>query len=64
LSALCKTLYEKSFGALVERINRALDQPSSKVKATLIGVLDIAGFEIFDVNGYEQLFINYTNEKL
>ncbi len=28
LSALCKTLYEKSFGALVERINRALDRPS------------------------------------
>ena len=62
LSALCKTLYEKSFGALVERINRALDRPSSK--ATFIGVLDIARFEIFDVNGYEQLLINYTNEKL
>jgi len=62
LSALCKTLYEKSFGALVERINRALDRPSSK--STFIGVLDIAGFEIFEVNGYEQLLINYTNEKL
>lgn len=62
LSALCKTLYEKSFGALVERINRALDRPSSK--STFIGVLDIAGFEIFDKNGYEQLLINYTNEKL
>ena len=62
LSALCKTLYEKSFGSLVERINRALDRPSSK--STFIGVLDIAGFEIFEVNGYEQLLINYTNEKL
>ncbi|EJD07825.1 nonmuscle myosin heavy chain b [Fomitiporia mediterranea MF3/22] len=62
LSALCKTLYEKSFGALVDRINRALDRPSSK--STFIGVLDIAGFEIFDVNAYEQLLINYTNEKL
>jgi myosin heavy chain 9/10/11/14 len=62
LSALCKTLYEKSFGALVERINRALDRPSSK--STFIGVLDIAGFEIFDRNGYEQLLINFTNEKL
>ena len=62
LSALCKTLYEKSFGMLVDRINRALDRPSSK--STFIGVLDIAGFEIFDINGYEQLLINYTNEKL
>ncbi|KAI0726107.1 nonmuscle myosin heavy chain b [Fomitopsis betulina] len=62
LSALCKTLYEKSFGKLVDRVNRALDRPSSK--STFIGVLDIAGFEIFDVNGYEQLLINYTNEKL
>jgi myosin protein heavy chain len=62
LASLCKTLYEKSFGCLVDRINRALDRPSSK--STFIGVLDIAGFEIFDVNGYEQLLINYTNEKL
>jgi myosin protein heavy chain len=62
LGSLCKTLYEKAFGALVERINRALDRPSSK--STFIGVLDIAGFEIFDVNGYEQLLINYTNERL
>ena len=46
LSALCKTLYEKSFGALVDRINRALERPTS-TKSTFIGVLDIAGFEIF-----------------
>jgi len=62
LGALSKTLYEKSFGALVDRINRALDRPMSK--STFIGVLDIAGFEIFEVNAYEQLLINYTNEKL
>jgi myosin heavy chain 9/10/11/14 len=62
LGSLCKTLYEKSFGLLVDRINRALDRPSSK--STFIGVLDIAGFEIFETNGYEQLLINYTNEKL
>ncbi|KZV70119.1 hypothetical protein PENSPDRAFT_455680 [Peniophora sp. CONT] len=62
LSAMAKTLYERSFGALVERINRALDRPASK--ANFIGVLDIAGFEIFELNGYEQLLINYTNEKL
>ncbi|KAG8951087.1 hypothetical protein FRC04_006746 [Tulasnella sp. 424] len=62
LSALCKTLYEKSFGALVDRINFALDRPSNKT--TFIGVLDIAGFEIFIENSFEQLCINYTNEKL
>ena len=62
LAALCKTLYEKLFGLLVDRINRALDRPSSK--STFIGVLDIAGFEIFETNTYEQLLINYTNEKL
>jgi myosin protein heavy chain len=49
LGALCKTLYEKSFGALVDRINKALDRPS--MKSTFIGVLDIAGFEIFTENG-------------
>jgi myosin protein heavy chain len=62
LAALCKTLYEKSFGSLVDHINRALDRPSPKT--TFIGVLDIAGFEIFETNAYEQLLINYTNEKL
>ena len=62
LGALSKTLYEKTFGALVDRLNRALDRPASK--SAFIGVLDIAGFEIFDINGYEQLLINYTNEKL
>lgn len=48
LAALAKCLYEKSFGKMVERINEALGRPSTK---TFIGVLDIAGFEIFDVNG-------------
>ncbi|KZV83973.1 hypothetical protein EXIGLDRAFT_301029 [Exidia glandulosa HHB12029] len=62
LGALCKTLYEKTFGSLVDRVNRALDRPAPK--STFIGVLDIAGFEIFQENGFEQLCINYTNERL
>ena len=48
LAALSKALYEKNFGGMVERINQALGRPSTK---TFIGVLDIAGFEIFEVNG-------------
>ncbi|WWC87933.1 uncharacterized protein L201_002833 [Kwoniella dendrophila CBS 6074] len=62
LAALCKFMYEKTFGWMVDRINTALDRPSAK--SLSIGVLDIAGFEIFDENSYEQLLINFTNEKL
>jgi myosin heavy chain 9/10/11/14 len=47
LDALAKTLYEKSFGYLVERINQSMERPS--IKSSFIGVLDIAGFEIFKV---------------
>ncbi|KAK4049374.1 class II myosin [Microbotryomycetes sp. JL201] len=61
LAALSKTLYEKMFGAIVDIINAALGQPTTK---TFIGVLDIAGFEIFETNSFEQLLINLTNEKL
>ncbi|GAA5835394.1 hypothetical protein JCM11251_005222 [Rhodosporidiobolus azoricus] len=69
LGALSKSLYEKNFGSLVERINRSLGGGSvagagAAGKKTFIGVLDIAGFEIFDTNGFEQLCINLTNEKL
>jgi myosin protein heavy chain len=62
LDSLAKTLYEKSFGYLVERINQSMERNS--MKTSFIGVLDIAGFEIFKTNGFEQLCINYTNEKL
>ncbi|KAL1406362.1 class II myosin [Vanrija albida] len=62
LAALSKFMFEKAFSGMVDRINTALDRPSSK--SLFIGVLDIAGFEIFDVNSYEQLLINFTNEKL
>lgn len=62
LAALCKFMYEKTFGWMVSRINQALDRPSAK--ALSIGVLDIAGFEIFEENSYEQLLINFTNERL
>ncbi|KAI9223621.1 P-loop containing nucleoside triphosphate hydrolase protein [Blastocladiella britannica] len=62
VEALARATYERMFGKLVDRINSALDQPSART--TFIGVLDIAGFEIFETNGFEQLCINYTNERL
>ena len=51
------------FKWLVARINRSLDR-TKRQGASFIGILDIAGFEIFKINSYEQLCINYTNEKL
>lgn len=67
IDALAKGIYERGFGDLVNRINRQLDRTSSGAYAedtSFIGVLDIAGFEIFETNSFEQLCINYTNEKL
>ncbi|CRG87628.1 Myosin-11 [Talaromyces islandicus] len=65
LDALAKGIYERSFGDLVNRINNQLDSSSLTTDDTFfIGVLDIAGFEIFEKNSFEQLCINYTNEKL
>ncbi|KAF2231798.1 hypothetical protein EV356DRAFT_451247 [Viridothelium virens] len=65
IDALAKGIYERSFGDLVDRINRQLDRKNTVAEEShFIGVLDIAGFEIFDHNSFEQLCINYTNEKL
>ncbi|ROL50706.1 Myosin heavy chain, fast skeletal muscle [Anabarilius grahami] len=60
--ALCKSVYEKMFLWMVVRINEMLD--TRQARQFFIGVLDIAGFEIFDFNSLEQLCINFTNEKL
>lgn len=65
LDALSKGIYERGFGDLVSRVNRQFDQSGMGMDdAHFIGVLDIAGFEIFEENSFEQLCINYTNEKL
>ncbi|XP_051963793.1 myosin heavy chain, fast skeletal muscle-like [Xyrauchen texanus] len=62
VSALAKSVYERMFLWMVIRINQMLD--TKQARQFFIGVLDIAGFEIFDYNSMEQLCINFTNEKL
>lgn len=75
--ALSKAIYERLFNLIVKRINVALDPEKERVNLDgtvlealeasdmlSIGVLDIYGFEVFENNGFEQLCINYVNEKL
>nr|XP_061804967.1 myosin-8-like isoform X2 [Nerophis lumbriciformis] len=62
MGALSKAVYEKLFLWMVTRINKTLD--TKLPRQHFIGVLDIAGFEIFEMNSLEQLCINFTNEKL
>lgn len=63
VEALSKATFERLFKWIVARINRSLDR-TKRQGASFIGILDIAGFEIFELNSFEQLCINYTNEKL
>ncbi|XP_073350991.1 myosin-16-like [Pagrus major] len=62
IGALAKAIYDRMFKWMVTRINRTLD--TKMQRQYFIGVLDIAGFEIFELNSFEQLCINFTNEKL
>jgi len=63
--ALAKEAYQKTFLWLVNSINKATcaDESTGKTFNT-IGLLDIFGFEVFPQNRFEQLCINYANEKL
>ncbi|XP_068118869.1 unconventional myosin-Id isoform X2 [Hyperolius riggenbachi] len=66
--AFAKAIYERLFCWIVSHINDVIDvkkqEASLHGKNTVIGVLDIYGFEIFDNNSFEQFCINYCNEKL
>jgi len=62
VSATAKSLFARMFDWIVAKVNDSLDTPNPR--KNFIGVLDIAGFEIFELNVLEQLLINYTNERL
>ncbi|AWP19465.1 putative myosin-11-like [Scophthalmus maximus] len=61
--ALAKAMYERLFRWILARVNKTLDK-SKRQSCSFLGILDIAGFEIFEDNSFEQLCINYTNERL
>lgn len=62
VGALAKAMFDRVFKWLVKKCNVTLE--TGLKRAHFIGVLDIAGFEIFDYNGFEQICINFCNEKL
>uniref|UniRef100_A0A8C9TA04 Myosin, heavy chain 11b, smooth muscle n=1 Tax=Scleropages formosus TaxID=113540 RepID=A0A8C9TA04_SCLFO len=63
VEALAKAMYERLFRWILARVNKTLDK-TKRQGASFLGILDIAGFEIFEDNSFEQLCINYTNERL
>jgi len=62
--ALAKSIYAALFRWLVEKINAALAVGNKRTSGTSLSILDIYGFECFKENSFEQLCINYANERL
>ena len=64
--ALAKAIYAALFDWLVSRINASFtaDSHGGTKKKASISILDIYGFEFFEHNSFEQLCINYANERL
>jgi myosin heavy chain 6/7 len=63
VSGIGRSIYERVFRFIVDKCNETIIDATMK-KVQYIGCLDIAGFEIFDYNGFEQICINFCNEKL
>merc|ERR1719334_855874 len=63
VSGIARAIFDRLFKWLIEKCNETLIDPTMK-KANFVAVLDIAGFEIFEYNGFEQISINFVNEKL
>ena len=63
VGGIARAVYDRTFKWLIEKCNDTLIDPTLK-KANFCAVLDIAGFEIFEYNGFEQISINFVNEKL
>merc|ERR1719174_2094521 len=63
---MAKVMYSRLFDFLVSRINQSTSSKEKKISKDVrkIGILDIYGFEIFDWNSFEQLCINFANERL
>uniref|UniRef100_A0A8C9FIR3 Myosin IH n=1 Tax=Pavo cristatus TaxID=9049 RepID=A0A8C9FIR3_PAVCR len=67
--AVAKAIYGRTFTWLVNKINGSLANKvgslsGDSTRKTVIGLLDIYGFEVLDTNSFEQFCINYCNEKL
>ena len=63
VAGIGRKIYELVFRFIIDKCNETIIDPTMK-KVHYIGCLDIAGFEIFDYNGFEQICINFCNEKL
>merc|ERR1719317_121003 len=63
VGGIARAIFDRVFKWLIEKCNDTLIDASLK-KANFCAVLDIAGFEIFEYNGFEQISINFVNEKL
>merc|ERR1712073_8820 len=63
VGGIARAVFDRLFKWLIIKCNDTLIDPTMK-KANFSAVLDIAGFEMFEYNGYEQISINFVNEKL